>query len=100
MIHTDLQIPGAAISAFCERNAICELAIFGSATRANFRPDSDVDLLVEFKTEARVGLMAISRMQRELSALFQRQVDLIPKKGLKPMIEQRILQERQILYAS
>lgn len=100
MIHPDLQVPLKTLSSFCERNAIRELALFGSATRPDFRPDSDVDVLVEFSAEAKVGFMALSRMQRELSNLFHRHVDLVPKNGLKPVIEQKILRERQILYAA
>ncbi len=100
MVHPDLPIHFETISAFCERNAVRELALFGSVTRADFKPDSDVDVLVEFKPEAKIGFMALSRMQRELSDLFHRPVDLVPKKGLKPMIELQIMQERQILYAA
>ncbi|MEQ6340975.1 MAG: nucleotidyltransferase family protein [Gammaproteobacteria bacterium] len=100
MIHPTLTVHLETISAFCERNAVRELALFGSVTRADFRPDSDVDVLVEFKPEAKVGFMALSRMQRELSDLFHRPVDLVPKKGLKPVIELQIMQERQILYAA
>jgi predicted nucleotidyltransferase len=100
MIHPDLNLPLQTISAFCESHGIAELSLFGSAITPDFRPDSDVDVLVEFKPEFRVGFMALSRMQRELSELLHRRVDLVPKKGLKPTIAPHVLQQRQVLYAS
>ena len=63
---------------------------FGSARRADFGADSDIDLLVEFEADARIGFMVLSRMQRELTALLGRRVDLAPKGGLKPLIRQAV----------
>jgi predicted nucleotidyltransferase len=85
---------------FCRRNRIHELSLFGSAQRKDFRPDSDVDLLVEFESDARVGLIAFSRMQRELSAIIGRKVDLVPKDGLKPLIRASVLGSSRVLYAA
>ncbi|MEO5369978.1 MAG: nucleotidyltransferase domain-containing protein [Magnetococcus sp. DMHC-1] len=65
-----------------------------------FSDDSDVDLLVEFQTGARVTLFTLSRMQRELSALLARSVDLVPKRGLKPHIRAEILASAQVIYAT
>jgi predicted nucleotidyltransferase len=67
-----------ALSAFCERNGIRRLAVFGSALRDDFGPDSDVDLLVEFEPDRTPGMMAIVRMQSELESLLsdRRTVDL------------------------
>jgi predicted nucleotidyltransferase len=76
------------------------LALFGSVLRDDFRPDSDVDLLVVFKPEARVGFVTLSRMQRELTELFQRPVDLVPMDGLKPIIRESVLSSAQEVYAS
>jgi predicted nucleotidyltransferase len=100
MIHPNLNISPQTIAAFCQRNGIAELSLFGSALRPDFRPDSDVDILVEFQPEIRVGFMAFSRMQRELSELLQRRVDLVSKKGLKPVLARQVLQQRQLLYAA
>jgi len=63
----DILIPVEELELFCRRNDIDYLALFGSASRGELRPDSDVDLLVEFAPEARIGFMALARMQRELS---------------------------------
>jgi uncharacterized protein len=66
----------------------------------DFHPDSDVDVLVAFEPEARVGFVTLSRMQRELSELFQRSVDLVPMDGLKPIIRESVLSSAQEVYAA
>ena len=98
MVH--LPISKDVIADFCRRNHIRTLSIFGSALREDFGPDSDVDVLVEFEPNAQVGFMALGRMQRELSALLQRPVDLVPRAGLKPVIRQTILAAAEELYAA
>ncbi|MBC7238104.1 MAG: nucleotidyltransferase family protein [Chloroflexi bacterium] len=95
-----IQVPAEAVRAFCQRNRIRRLSLFGSVLREDFGPESDIDVLVEFAPEAEVGFLALSRMQRELSALFGRQVDLVPRAGLKPAIREHILQSEELLYAS
>lgn len=100
MIEPELVIPQDKLEAICARYAIHELAIFGSAVTVSFRPESDVDLLVEFKPEAHVGFLMLSRLQRELSSLLNRQVDLVPKKGLKDHIKKEVLTSAKVLYAA
>jgi uncharacterized protein len=73
--------------------------VFGSVPRADFRTDSDVDLLVEFEPGAQVGLMLLSRMQRELADLLDRPIDLVPRDGLKPSICESVLTTAQVIYA-
>jgi len=63
------------IAEFCRRNHIRRLAFFGSALRDDFRPESDVDVLVEFEPGARIGLRFFA-MERELSGMLGRKVDL------------------------
>jgi predicted nucleotidyltransferase len=87
------------IEQFCRSNQVAYLAVFGSASRGSLRPDSDIDLLVAFAPGARVGFLALARMQRELSALFHRPIDLVPRDGLKPTIRESILADAQTLYA-
>ena len=89
----------AQLADYCRRNQIAYLALFGSAVRDELRPDSDVDLLVEFTLDARIGFLALGRIQRELAALFGRPVDLVPRGGLKPLIRQEVLQSARVLYA-
>ena len=76
------------------------MALFGSVLRDDFRPDSDVDVLVSFEPEARIGFITLSRMQRELSEIFQRSVDLVPMDGLKPIIRESVLLSSQDVYAA
>ncbi len=93
-------LPLEAIAAFCCAHRVCELALFGSAVRGQLEPESDLDLLVEFKPGARVGLLKLARMSRELSSLLGRNVDLVPKDGLKSLIRDDILAERKVIFAA
>jgi len=89
-----------AIGSLCRRYHVRELAVFGSALRGDFSSDSDIDLLVEFEEDAQIGFLALSRLQRELSALLGRRVDLVPRNGLKPTIRQQVLSDAELLYAA
>ncbi len=95
-----IEIPLDEIAAFCRRHHIRQLALFGSVLREDFSPDSDVDILVEFEPDTQVGFMALSGMQFELSEIFQRPVDLVPRQGLKPKIKDNILSCAQVIYAA
>jgi len=99
MSKARVSIPQVEIKEFCRRNQIRSLALFGSVLRPDFRSDSDIDLLVEFQPTARVGFLAMSRMQRELTALLQRPVDLVPRDGLKPLIRDAVLSDAEVVYA-
>lgn len=99
-ILASFELPLEAINALCQQYQVRELAVFGSVLRKDFRADSDIDILVEFKPEAQIGFLAFSRMQRELANLLHRPVDLVPKAGLKPKIQQEILSTMRVLYAS
>jgi uncharacterized protein len=95
-----IPIRGRQLSGLCRRYHVRRLALFGSVLRDDFRPDSDVDVLVAFDSEARIGFVTLSRMQRELSTLFQRTVDLVPMDGLKPVIRESVLASAQDVYAA
>ena len=71
-----LPLPMNEIRAICERYRVAELAVFGSAVRDDFREDSDVDFLVTFQTDARIGLFEFGGMQIELEDVLRRKVDL------------------------
>jgi uncharacterized protein len=75
MVYHGIDIPEKRIAEFCRSNRIRRLALFGSILRDDFRQDSDIDVLVEFEPNARVGLQFFA-LQDELSQLFGRQVDL------------------------
>ena len=88
-----------AIGEICARYAVRELALFGSGLGPGFGPDSDLDFLVEFHPGALVGLVRLGQLQQELESLLQRKVDLVPKRGLKPPIRERVLQHTEPVYA-
>jgi len=100
MTHSQVNLPLDQIQLFCQRNQVRELALFGSALRNDFRADSDLDFLIEFEPEAQVGFVRLSKLQRELSAIVQRTVDLVPKHGLKPRIRQSVLATAEVIYAA
>lgn len=100
MAPVALELPLDTLADFCRRWKIVELSIFGSALREDFGPKSDIDLLVEFAPDARIGLLAFAAIQRELSDLLGRRVDLVPKSGLKPLIRDQVLASAKVLYAS
>ena len=96
-----IDIPTDELRAFCQRWKIREFALFGSVLRDDFRPDSDVDVLVEFATDHGWSLYDVVDMEDELRALFGRPVDLVMKGGLKNPIRRReILRTRQVVYAA
>jgi predicted nucleotidyltransferase len=95
-----IDFPMEEIVALCQRFQVRELAVFGSALGEDFRADSDLDILVEFEPEAIVGFMILGKLQRELSNLLHRKVDLVPKRGLKSYIRQAVLDSREVLYAA
>ncbi len=71
------------LTAFCQRWRIAELAFFGSVLRDDFRPDSDVDVLVTFAPDADWGLLDFVAMRDELSAILGRQADLVTRRSVE-----------------
>ncbi len=94
-----LELPKEKIAAFCKERHIKRLAIFGSALRSDFRPDSDLDLLVEFDPEQIPGLFGIARMERDLSVLLGgRKVDLRTPEDLSIYFRQKVIDEAEVQY--
>lgn len=98
MVYHGVEIPMERIAAFCRQNRIRRLALFGSILRDDFRPDSDVDVLVEFEPGARVGMMKLAGMEIELSEILGRKVDLNTPGFLSPYYRGRVLAEAQVQY--
>jgi len=95
-----LRILNDKIALFCQEQGIRRLAIFGSALRPDFGPDSDIDVLVEFEPDRIPGLFGIARMERELSALLDdRKVDLRTPEDLSRYFRQSVLDEAEVQYA-
>ena len=99
MTARKFELPLKEISQLCVRYHVHELALFGSSQRGENLPESDIDFLVDFLPDAEIGFLALSRMQRELSELLHRSVDLVPKAGLKPVIRRQVLAEARVIYA-
>ncbi len=78
-----VELPTAQIATFCQKWKIVELALFGSALRDDFRPDSDIDLLVTFGPTARWGLFDLVEMEDELATLLGNEVDLVTKSAIQ-----------------
>ena len=99
--EVQIEIPREQIEEFCRHWKIVELGIFGSAARGEMRPDSDVDVLVTFAEDARWSLWDIVDMRDELSLMFDRDVDLVQRKGLKnPFRRESILRDLVVVYAA
>jgi len=94
-----VEIPEDQIAAFCRANGIRRLALFGSILRDDFRPDSDIDVLVEFLPEVKVGLRFV-RMQDELSDIFGRKVDLNTPGCLSKYFRDEVLKEALVQYVA
>jgi uncharacterized protein len=98
-MSSHLSIDRAAVSEFCERHHIARLALFGSVIRDDFRPDSDIDVLVEFQPGIGVGLAFVG-MQDELSAVLGRTVDLHTPASLSKYFRDQVLREAEPLYVA
>ena len=93
-------VPGRKLAALCRRYGVRKLSLFGSAARGELTPESDVDLMVEFKPGSTVSLWDMPKMQAQFSALFgHRRVDLVPREVMKnPFRRKTILRDLKVLY--
>lgn len=100
-MNPKLSIPQEQIAAFCQKHGIRRLSIFGSALREDFRPDSDVDVLVEFEPDRIPTLFDIAGMEQELSSLLNgRKVDLRTPGDLSRYFRQQVMEEAEVQYAA
>ena len=99
MEKSHITIDREQLAAFCRRNHIRRLALFGSVLRDDFRPDSDVDVLVEFEPGHIPGLRFFA-LEQELSAILGRKVDLNTPGFLSPYFRSRIQAEAEVQYVA
>ena len=97
MGRSRIDVPNSRIADFCRRHHIRRLSLFGSVLREDFRPGSDVDVLVEFEPGARVGLRFFG-MERELSEILAAKVDLNTPGFLSDEILEEALAEAEVQY--
>ena len=95
-----VELPIDRIADVCRRYDLQELSVFGSATRGDMQPESDIDILVDFKPGTRIGLVKFASLNEELEGLLGRSVDLVTKSGLKPRVRPHVLREAQRVYSA
>jgi hypothetical protein len=104
MEETTIELPIDQIQAFCDRWHITEFALFGSVLCNDFRPNSDIDVLVTFSLEVHHTLFDLVHMENELKEIFQREVDLVSRRGIERsrnyLRRNEILSSAQVIYAA
>ena|ERR671933_191494 len=93
-----IEIPKQEIEQFCQRHHIRKLSLFGSVLRDDFRPESDVDFLVEFEPEHIPGFIRLAGMEIELSEIVGRKADLRTAAELSPYFRQEVLNSAVLQY--
>ncbi len=104
VIKAAIPILEETIAEFCQRWDIQEFSLFGSVLRDDFRPDSDIDVLVTFAPTAKRGLLTLARIKHELEDLLGRKVDLVSKRAIETspnwIRRQEILSTAQVIYVT
>ena len=102
--HLARVLPAEAATAFCARWGVSELYVFGSASRGELRPDSDLDVAVRFRPDARYSLFDLVDMKDELAVMAGRPVDLFTLRGIEHMANrvrrQSILESLELVHAA
>lgn len=98
MSRARIAIPEDSIGEFCRQRHIRWLALFGSVLRDDFRPESDIDVLVEFEPGQRYTYFTLAQIEDDLSRLLGRKVDLHMPKTLHPFLRDKILGQAEALY--
>lgn len=93
-----ISIPKDKIKAFCIRNRIRRLSLFGSVLRDDFGPESDVDILVEFEDESTPGFFGLMKMQDELTEILGRKVDLRTPNDLSRYFKDDVVREAVVQF--
>lgn len=94
-----IKLPKASIEDFCKQHGIRRLALFGSVLRDDFGPASDVDVLVEFESGRKVGLLKMAHLENQLSTILGRKADLRTPEDLSRYFRQAVLDSAETHYA-
>ena len=101
MSSRNMDLPKEKIADFCKQWKIIEFALFGSVLRDDFRPDSDIDVLVTFAPDCGHSLFDLAQIQEELKSILAHEVDLIEKNSLRnPFRRRAILNNMEVIYAA
>jgi predicted nucleotidyltransferase len=94
-----IDLPLERIAEICRRYGVTELAVFGSAVRDDFGPDSDIDFLYVLSEDSNLGWEIVD-LRDALQDAVGREVDIVPKKYLHWVIRDRVLAEAEVIYAA
>lgn len=104
MLNPQVVIPREKLADFCRKNGIVRLAVFGSALRDDFGPDSDIDVLVDFDRSRRPTLLDAAGIEIGLSELLGRDVDMLTRSSVEqsrnPIRRRLILESTEVVYAA
>ena len=104
MTITAIELPMEKIAEFCDRWQVTEFALFGSVVRDDFRPDSDIDVMVQFHLDAHPTFSTLDQMEAELKTIFDREIDLITRQGIETsrnyLRRHEILSSALVIYAT
>lgn len=99
-----IELPMKKITEFCHQWQVTEFALFGSVLRDDFRPDSDIDVMVQFHPEAHPTFRTLDLMEAELKTIFDREIDLITRQGIESsrnyLRRHEILSSAKVIYAT
>jgi uncharacterized protein len=99
-----IALPTHQITEFCQKWQVTEFALFGSVLRDDFRPDSDIDVMVQFHPDAHPTFSTLDQMEAELKTLLNRDIDLITRQGIESsrnyLRRHEILSSAQVIYAT
>ena len=82
-MNFNIPVPMDRLAEYCRANGIARLDLFGSALRADFGPEGDIDLLVEFEPDRTLGILDVVRIEQESSEIFGRKMDLVERRAIK-----------------
>jgi predicted nucleotidyltransferase len=104
MGYLKIELHRQRIAEFCQRWKVIELSLFGSAVRGELTPQSDLDVLVKFDNDLRPSLTELNEMNRELSRIFSRSVDLVERTAVESssnyIRRQHILRSAEPVYVA
>ena len=104
MAITKIELPMEKIAEFCHKWQVTEFALFGSVLRDDFRPDSDIDVMVQFHPDAHPTFCTLDEMEAELRTIFHRDIDLITRQGIETsrnyLRRHEILSSVEVIYAT
>jgi len=93
---SDFQFDTDLLTEICHKNNVASIGVFGSVAKGQTSETSDIDLLVRFNKK--VSLMAVVKLERELSTAFGKKVDLLTESALSPYLREQVLDDLKVIY--